>query len=166
MMSDSQGTWESDTLKQGIHVWSLQETLPSARSSFGILHTANYVDSSMPWENMSMKPLWSLWDWTWEKRSHKITVLSLDSKMATPLYASAKACVMHSVPKSDISEMQVDMTQSGCLIMEFSSLPRTLPSYWNKHPFFFTVTYFLCIFTPVSNFPAAQKKNQSENEWP
>lgn len=69
----------------------------------------------------------------------QITVPSPGSKMATPPYASAKACIIHSVPKSDISDIQVAMTQPGCLVMEFASLPPTLPSHWNQHPFFFTV---------------------------
>lgn len=70
----------------------------------------------------------------------QITVLSLASKMSMPPYASAKTCVIHSVPKSDKSDMQVAMIQPGCLVTEFASLPRTLPSYWNKHPFFFTAS--------------------------
>lgn len=137
----SLGTGWHLTLKEGSRrprsdLCKTLEILPSAKCSFGILSTACYPDSSMTWGNMSMKPLQSLWAWKWEKRKHKWQ--SSASKMSMPPYASAKTCVIHSVPKSDKSDMQVAMIQPGCLVTEFASLPRTLPSYWNKHPFFFT----------------------------
>lgn len=51
-----------------------------------------------------------------------ITVLSLAPRMAMPPYASAKACVILSVAKSAVSDMQVAATWLGCLVMEFASL--------------------------------------------
>lgn len=86
------------------------ETLPSARSSFGILR-CQLSRLLYAVRKYIHKILMITGGLKVREGKHKITVLSLSSKTAMPLYASAKACAMCSVPKSDISDMQVAMTQ-------------------------------------------------------
>lgn len=87
----------------------------------------------------------------------QITILSLASKMAMPPYASARVCVIFSIAKSAVSDMQVAaVTQPDCLVMEFAFLPLILPSCRYKHPLLFTVP-ISTPFHPSFKFPSSTK---------
>lgn len=134
-MCDSQGR------ENGTHVWPLQESRNTTFSKVIFWHPqyCQLYRFLYDMRKCVRETLMITVGLKAREEKTQSTVLSLSSKMAMPPYASAKVCVIRSIPKSDISGMQVTMTQPGCLVMEFASLTLTLPNHWNKRPFFFTV---------------------------